>query len=368
MTQYSESETLIADSAAAFFEQAGGVDRVRRIRDKWPAFDRAAWEEIVGMGWLGMLAPESKGGLELGIREAVVLLENIGRSIPVEPVVGAITAAFILAKCDTDEADNLLADLMGGEKIILPVGKDEKKSGIDLEIINDAVNGRTGSVADMHGADAFLVWIDGKDNAGLYVVEKNTTGVDVEYHETVDGGSVGCLIFKNVDPSKLKILSRENMSREDFSDAGDVLCLGNAALMLGLMKTALEITTEYMKTRQQFGSPIGSFQALQHRAASLYVAMTSSRALVYEACRAFGSERQSLACRAAKARSAESTMALVKECIQFHGAIGFTDECDIGLYFRRAMALSAAGGNPSECRRRYAEIRGDLTRSACESY
>jgi alkylation response protein AidB-like acyl-CoA dehydrogenase len=123
--------------------------------------------------------------------------------------------------------------------------------------------------------------------------------------------------------------------------------------MVGLMHEALQITLGYMALRKQFGQPIGAFQALQHRAASCYVSMVSTRATVHEACRSLA--QPALLHRAAaiaKAAVSDAALHVTKECVQFHGAIGFTDEHDIGLFLRRAMTLAARQGNARDQRAR----------------
>jgi len=116
------------------------------------------------------------------------------------------------------------------------------------------------------------------------------------------------------------------------------------------MDEALQMTVTYLKDRRQFGVPIGSFQALQHRAASLYVVIKANRALLYEACKA-GPERRRVAALGLKAYAAQSAMQTVKECVQLHGAMGYTEEHDMSLFFRRAMALAVAGGDAASCRK-----------------
>ena len=167
---------------------------------------------------------------------------------------------------------------------------------------------------------------------------------------TVDGGSVTRLRLTGVKLSDLPLLLKGGEATDAFAAARHLARLGYAALLTGLMDEALAITVQYLKDRKQFGVPIGTFQALQHRAASLYVIIKSSRALLYEAARA-GTERRTMAALAAKSYASESAMQTVKECVALHGAIGYTAEHNMSLYFRRAMALAVAGGNAVSCRK-----------------
>src|SRR5690606_26281717 len=122
------------------------------------------------------------------------------------------------------------------------------------------------------------------------------------------------------------------------------------AILLGAMNAALKLAVDYLKVRKQFGVVIGTFQALQHRAASAHVRVQSSRALVIEACLAFGTPKQTLAAAMVKAHVSDAALAVVKDAVQLHGAIGFTDEHDVGLFFRRVVALAAAWGTSAESR------------------
>jgi len=124
--------------------------------------------------------------------------------------------------------------------------------------------------------------------------------------------------------------------------------------LLGIMEEALSITIAYLKIREQFGRTLASFQALQHRAASMYVDSEVCRSLIFEACRAADARMAGAAAAAAKLRASEAALRVTKECIQLHGAIGFADEHDIGLYLRRAMVLAARYGDPHGLRRDYA--------------
>ncbi|WP_454651152.1 acyl-CoA dehydrogenase family protein [Bradyrhizobium liaoningense] len=131
------------------------------------------------------------------------------------------------------------------------------------------------------------------------------------------------------------------------------MAIGTATMLLGCAKTALKMSLDYLKTRQQFGVAIGSFQALQHRAAMAHVMLASSRSLLLEASNCFDGPRRSAACAGARARAADCALHILKEAVQFHGAIGFTDEHELSLYFRRIVALAAWHGNSARWRRKY---------------
>jgi alkylation response protein AidB-like acyl-CoA dehydrogenase len=331
----SEIETQIADSARAFVDKVGGISRARRLRQPWPAFDGDAWREMAGLGWLGLTAPAAAGGLGLPWRSAVVLLESAGSRLLPEPIVPAMAGVALLAKSGQPGA-LALDDALAGRRICLPATRDPARG--------------THLVLDAHAADTFLLEVRCDGRSVALLVPRATRGLVVEFEETVDGGSLGRLGLEYVDIGALAQLAEGEAAGALFRDSRDFQRLGYAAMLTGLMESALAITVEYLKTRKQFGVPIGSFQAIQHRAASIYVDLLSSRALVYESAEAMGTPRQSFAAACAKARTSELAVKGVKECVQFHGAIGYTDEHDIGLFLRRAMSLSAAAGDAIACR------------------
>ncbi len=327
-----DSEIMIADSARAFAEKAGGIARARRLRQPWPSSDSTAWKEMAALGWIGMLVPETAGGLGLDARSMIVLLEALGESLLPEPIVPAMAAALLLSRCEPSAAADLLARALAGDAICLPVLPEEWPA-----------------CSDGHAADTFLA-TSGPKETRLHVVARGCAGFEVTDDETVDGGSRTRIVFTAADPARFPTVAAGETVTNGLGEARDVMRLGYAALLAGLAAAALRLGTNYLKTRQQFGAPIGSFQAIQHRAASLYVDIASSRALLYEASAAFDTPRRSFAAAAAKARWSDVALRVVEECIQFHGAIGFADEHDIGLFLRRAMALAAAGGHPRACR------------------
>ena len=176
---------------------------------------------------------------------------------------------------------SLLADLIAGKTMVIPVEAEE------------GLKAPTAYAADGHAADVFLALIDDK----LVAIPRNTKGVTVETQDTVDGGSIARLKFDRVTLGGLTVLASGEQARDAFRAGRDLALLGYTALLVGLADEALAMTVQYLKDRKQFGVPIGSFQALQHRAASLYVVIKGSHALLYEACQASAAQRAIAALR-----------------------------------------------------------------------
>ncbi|MGQ9367051.1 acyl-CoA dehydrogenase family protein [Azospirillum sp. ST 5-10] len=329
-----DDDRLIADSANAFLAGAGGLDRVRRLRDAGGGLDRATWTAMAELGWFAMLVPEDAGGLGLTPRDAVTLMEAVGRHLPVEPVAGALAAAAAIAAARPEAA--ALEAAMAGRLVVVPVAAPAVRR------VDGAWTGASDHAADLAAADAFLV----AAHSALLLLPADAAGLRVEALPGVDGGSVGRLHLDGVTAAEE--LAVGDAASAAATLATDMLRLAHAAYLVGLADTALAATVAFMTERRQFGVPIASFQALQHRAASLAVAVRSARALVQEAARPAD---RTAACAAAKLVAGETAFAVAKECIQFHGAIGFTDEHTIGLFLKRAMALCGAAGSADDCLR-----------------
>jgi alkylation response protein AidB-like acyl-CoA dehydrogenase len=334
MLKLRDTDRHITDSIAELLDSTGGLTRVRRLQSGTLSFDREAWAKLAESGWLGAAVPEAQGGTGLAPREIALLLEYAGKKLLPEPLVPVLATSVMLAKSGAAGAA-LLADLIAGKTVAMPIEAE------------DGLKAPTAYASDAHAADVFLILIGDK----LVAVPRNAKGVTVETEDTVDGGSITRLIFDNVSLSNLTVLASGQQAREAFAAGRDLALIGYSALLVGLADEALAMTVQYLKDRKQFGVPIGTFQALQHRAASLYVIIKGSHALLYEACAA-GAAQRAIASLSAKSYAAETALTTVKECVALHGAMGYTAEHNMSLYFRRAMALAVAGGDAVTCRKR----------------
>jgi alkylation response protein AidB-like acyl-CoA dehydrogenase len=334
MLKLKDTDRHITDSITELLESIGGLARVRRLQSGTLSFDRDAWTKLADHGWLGAAIPEAQGGTGLATREIALLLEYAGKKLLPEPLVPALGASVMLAHGGAAGAA-LLADLIAGKTIVMPIEAE------------DGLKAPTAYASDAHTADVFLALIDDK----LVAIPCNRKGVAVETQATIDGGSITRLKFDNVTPDDLAVLASGQQARETFAAGRDLALVGYSALLLGLADEALAMTVQYLKDRKQFGVPIGSFQALQHRAASLYVIIKGSHALLYEACQA-SAARRAIAALSAKSYATETALTTVKECVALHGAMGYTAEHNMSLYFRRAMALAVASGDAVTCRKR----------------
>jgi alkylation response protein AidB-like acyl-CoA dehydrogenase len=358
----SDEQRLLNDSAEKFFARLGGVKRARDLRSSEAGLDRECLRKMADNGWLGMLVPEKQGGQELGPSELALVMQQAGRALAPEPIAPiALAAVMISESTDAAVRDGLLRALVAGEAVIVPALQ-EPSGEIDLSDTTMQAERRggewrlTGSKGFVLGAgtcDGFLV--NARDTEGLVIchVPRTGSGLDIRLSSTVEGRTYGELVFRDVASSRL--IARGNAASAILQRHHGLALVAAAAEMLGVMEGVIALTLDYLKTRKQFGRAIGSFQALQHRAVDNYVLIESTRSLLHQICRAGEPIPGSMA-SALKAVASGAALKVTKAAVQLHGAIGFTDEYDVGLYLKRAMWLSSHLGNESVHRRRYARL------------
>ncbi len=243
--------------------------------------------------------------------------------------------------------------LLGGRQVIIPAWQerpDTLEPGADTVFRDGRVTGQKVFLPIAAGIDAFLV----ATAAGLALVAADASGVQLEPVPTQDGGAFGTLTLTEAPATPVA---------GDPADAIEEAALANAATLLGIMERSFAITLDYLRTRKQFGKPIGSFQALQHRAADLKLQIALTRASVESAAATLDSGaplvQRRVAVSRAKARASEAAMLVTRQAIQLHGGIGYTDEYDVGLYLRKAMVLANSFGSARWHRTRFAALSND---------
>ncbi len=339
---------MIRSSARAFLTQHGGLRRIRALRFDEPGFDRADWVRMAELGWLRLRLGEAQGGMGLGMTELCGLCEELGAQLAPEPVIGALLSASLLAASGVPAGR--LEPHLSGRRLILTAWQ-ETLDGLDVP-----GSPQLGRLFVPYGfaADALLVPVQGA--GGLSLLEIDPRDVEFIALRTQDGGHV-CTV--QPAPRFAGLLLAEDV-RADMARALDEATLATAAYMLGLSDAAFALTLEHLRTRRQFDRPIGSFQALRHRAADLKIQIELMRASIAAAAATLdggvhASERSRVVSRA-KARASAVVLRVTEEAIQMHGAIGYTDEHDIGLYLRKTMVLANQYGSALWHRRRHASL------------
>jgi alkylation response protein AidB-like acyl-CoA dehydrogenase len=353
-------QALLRDSAAKFVTGAG-AKVARGFRGQEPSFAPARLREAGELGWLGILVPDSAGGLGLGLTELALVLEQAGRGLVCEPIGLAAAAAAALAQGRAPHP--MLERAMSGAALVVPALQ-EGAFGDDPLAPRTQASGEGGMLrlsgtktfvcAD--GADGFLVSATGRDGPELCYVARDARGCTLSATPTVDGRSLATLTLKDApaDP----VASRQS-SRNAVDALHSLALIALSAELLGVMEKAQEITFDYLRIRKQFGKLIGSFQALQHKAVDIYTRTEATRSLVFQIAANADPYRIDPALAVAlKAKASEDSLFVTQACIQLHGGIGFTDEHEIGLYLKRAMLLSSLLGNAAAQRRRYVALGG----------
>ncbi len=363
-----ETIDMLRDSAADFCARSLGVERLRALRGAAPPFDRGAWREMCELGWAGILAPETAGGLDLGAQAAGAVCRELGRVVAPEPMLECgVAACGLLAALDRDGV--LLRDLFHGETLIGAALAEagEFAGGIPPLLATPQrdgylLDGRVRGVALAEALDHVVVEAVLDTAPALFLVATDHARVRVESRTQSDGTSSATLILEQAAVDAGALLARGDAAADALADARALARLGSAAYLVGLSERIFDITLDYLKTREQFGRPIGSFQALQHRAVDLFIHKTIAGAVLDEALAdydaAVSAEARARAASRAKYRASETALLLTRQAVQLHGGIGYTDECDVGLYLNRALVLAARHGNASFHATRLASLLG----------
>ena len=341
---------MIRESAAGIADSEN-LGRIRALRYREPGFDRETWKRICELGWPALRLPEERGGIGLGMAACCVLAEEMGAALVPEPLIGAMMAASLLD-------DDMLGPLLSGERLVLPAWQEERGSiepGSVTRFQGGKLTGGKRYVAMAAGADAFVVVTPD----GCALVDRAADGVTLETVATQDGGHYGTL---HLDGAPARPVAR------DFAQPLAEATLATAAYLLGVVEASFARTLDYLRTRVQFGRPIGSFQALQHRAVDLLLEIALTRASIGDAVRRWdnlpGSNNALAAVSRAKARASATAMLVTREAIQLHGGIGYADEHDIGLYLRKAMVMAPAHGSAATHRARFVALLPDQPEQA----
>jgi alkylation response protein AidB-like acyl-CoA dehydrogenase len=328
---------------------------------------------MAGLGFAGLTLPERWGGAGLGFAELGIVAEELGRTLAPAPLVSnALAAGAVLAGGSDAMKEATLPAVCGGDRV-LALAHEEGLRHAPYAVATRArpdggalvLDGEKSFVPDGYMADAFVVVArtsgEPGDRHGITLVYVPAdAGVTTERLDLVDSRNAArvCLRGARVDARNvLGVLDCGSDLLDPLLDRGAAAL---SAEMLGGTQEAFDRTVAYLKTRQQYGVPIGSFQALKHRAAWMFCEIALTRSIVAEALRALDAGRGDAAAlaSAAKARASDTYVLVTNEAVQMHGGVGVTDELDIGFFMKRARVCEATFGSASYHRRRFATLRG----------
>lgn len=377
MAALSEEQTIIKDQAKSWVTEQSPVGKFRTLRDEGRSGEvpENAWSAMVELGWTGILVPEKYGGSDLGYMTFGVILEELGRHLVVSPLFASALAgtSAILLGGDDAQKQAILPEMVKGHQILtLAVDEGTRHAPERIAMTATAsgngfrLSGRKTMALEGLSATTFVVAARTAGSAGdrdgitLFLVPSDAAGLHRSALQTIDSRGYAEVTFDAVEVAGGAVLGPAG---EGFALLDQVLDRARAGLgaeMLGTAAQAFEMTLDYLKTREQFGKVIGSFQALGHRAAQLYSGMEMARSCVEAALEGIDRDSVDIAslCSLSKAKMGGFLFDMSNELIQIHGGIGMTDEFDAGLYLKRARVLETIYGNRAFHRDRYAKLLG----------
>jgi alkylation response protein AidB-like acyl-CoA dehydrogenase len=374
MAVLSEEQSLLRDAARTWTQEKSPVSAFRKVRNAAEplAYDPTAFAEMAQMGWAGVIIPEEFGGSDFGWLSLGLILEETGRTLTASPILASAAAASaILLGGSAAQKEAWLPRIASGE-VVGALAVDEgphhspdkvaaaaKKSGAGWTL-----DGAKTFVLEGMAAGVFVVSArtsgEGADGISLFLVPADAKGVKRQALKLADSRGAANLTFEGVALGAEALLGEEGKAWPVLEKTLDRARAALAAEMLGSAVQAFETTLDYLKTRVQFGQVIGSFQALQHRAAKMFTDLELSRSCVEAALTAIDNDTADVPelVSLAKAKMGDTLHLVSNEMVQMHGGIGMTDEHDAGLYLKRARAQETAFGGQAWHRDRYARLQG----------
>ena len=353
-----EQRRMLRDSAQSFVSERLPVSHGRRLRDSNDplGYSLDAWRAFGEQGYAATLIPEAHGGLGLGVCEAGLVAEQIGRTLAPTPYLGtAVLAGWLLGQAGSAVQQQAWLPRVVAAQVVLALAVDEgpkhRPQTLTTTAVHDGdgwcIDGEKTFVIDGHGADALIVAAQADAGVALLLVPSAAPGLHVERLSMVDAHNAARVALAGVRVDDGALIGNVGQGRALLDGVLDVGRAVLASELVGLADEVFERTVAYLQQRQQFGRTIGEFQALQHRAAELYCDLELARALVRQAQAALdaGTPDAPRTVALAKARAGLSATRAVQEAVQMHGGIGMTDDLDIGLFMKRARVLHEQFGD-----------------------
>ena len=370
-----EEQQSLKDIAKEFLQKNAPVTHFREIRDTENelGYDEKLWKDMVDLGWSGILVPEEYGGFDFGMVGMGSIFEEMGKMLTPSPLfaTGVLGASLITLGGSNSQKQNYLPQIVDGS-ITTALAVEESNrhslSQINTQAIKEGadykITGDKTFVIDGHSASLLIVAArtGGKegDLSGitLFLIDPQSTGVTITKTSMVDSRNSANISFDGVIVSSENILGEENSGSGILEQVVDRAQVAISAEMFGNASQAFDLTLAYLKERKQFGSLIGTFQALQHRAAEMYSELELTKSSVIAACVAVDENSNDLTRMAslAKFKAVETNHLVTNEAVQMHGGVGVTDEYDVGLYLKRARVTEHIFGNAEYHLDRYASL------------
>jgi len=368
--ELSEEQRQLKETLAGFLAREFPFERLKALKRSGEARDEKLWRGLVELGVPALLVPGEAGGLGFGPVETLALMEACGPSLLLEPVfASAVLATALLSELAGEPSvDRLLAELASGARIAT-LAHFEPESRFELEAVQaraheDAggwrIEGRKSFVLQAGMADVLIVSARLADETlGLFLVPRSAAGVKLIEYRLVDGQSAADVVLSGVQvPAAARVGAHEHASRALEAAISQALAaLGAEAV--AIMQSLIDATIAYLQTRQQFGQPIGRFQALQHRVADMLIQLEQARSmsvLATMSCRSPDHKERARALAGAKALIGEASRFVGQQAVQLHGGMGMTDELEVSHWFKRLTAIDLWLGDSDTHLKRYIKL------------
>ena len=372
-----EEQEFLRDTAKDFAQERTPIAHFRSLRDNndQNLWDKDIWQEMVNLGWSGILIPEEFGGSNFGVAGISVILQECGKTLTPSPLFSTgVLGAYAISNFGTQEQkEQYLPKIVNGE-ITTALAVDESshhdpsKTSLKAEKKEDnyILNGKKTFVIDGASADVLIVLTRTSGNSGelagltLFIIDSNADGIDKTKLDMADSRNYANINFNDVKCSNKDILGALESGGETVESILDIGRITISAEMLGNAESAFETTIEYLKQRKQFGVLIGTFQALQHRAAAMFCEIELTKSAVMAAVQGADERSNELQRLSSLAKTiAGETLHLVSnEAIQMHGGVGVTDEYDLGFFIKRSRVAEQIFGSSTYHTERYANLSG----------
>ena len=358
---FSEEQEMLRQSARNLLEKECPSTLVRRLMEEERGYEPELWKKIAELGWLGLVIPEAYGGSALGYVDLVLVLEEMGRVVLPSPFIWTVMVAEAINRAGSEAQKKALLPKIAAGELIATIAWMEPSGLWGADGITAAarqngsdfvIDGAKLFVNDGHIAGCMLVAArtagHGADGVTLFAIESSRAGVSVTPLTTMDQTrKLSEVKFAGVKATSADVVGEVGNGWKTLAaiiDRGKVML---AAEMMGGAQKVLDMTVEYAKVRTQFGRPIGSFQAVQHKCANMMIDVESAKSAVYYAAWAVSNEvaEAPLAAALAKAAASDAFRRVSADGIQVHGGIGFTWEHDMHLYFKRAKSSEFTFGD-----------------------
>jgi alkylation response protein AidB-like acyl-CoA dehydrogenase len=356
--EYTEEQRLLAESVKRFVGRDYGFEARKRILASPTGLSDAVWKEMAAMGLLGLAVPTEHGGFGGGAVDLMSVMEAIGESLVVEPFLSTVIGAQLIARGGTAAQRAALLPAIAEGRVKLAFAHTEAESRYDLARISTrarrdgdgyALEGGKSVVVDGPHADVFVVTARSESGIAVMLVDAQSAGLRQSPAVLLDGHRACDLTLDGVRVSRDALLGGGDDALPLVEEVVDFATALVCAEAVGALRYASDATLEYLKTRKQFGVPIGSFQALQHRMVDMVIECEQARSMASLACarvdaRPEAGERKRVVSMA-KVKIADACRQVSQESVQLHGGMGMTDELKVSHTFRRLTAIAQQFGD-----------------------